>query len=139
MSVVDGVDVHHKNLILGVLLLHLDGNIGLAHLTFERLLKLLLRKNGVSHELLRNGGCTFRTAGKLSYNGTNNALGVNAVVLIKADVLHVYGAHKDVRGNLVLGYGTAVLEVVLGNNVIVGVENLRGLSHQIRVGGLVVG
>ncbi len=35
LAVVDGVEIHHQDLIFGVGLLHLDGDIGLADLALE--------------------------------------------------------------------------------------------------------
>ena len=35
VTVVDGVEVHHEDLVFGVHVLHLDGDVGLAHLTLD--------------------------------------------------------------------------------------------------------
>ena len=55
VSVVDGVEVHLEDVVLGEDLLHLDGDPGLADLAFDGLVELLLGEDGVAHELLRDG------------------------------------------------------------------------------------
>ena len=55
VAVVDAVEVHHQDLVLGVDLLHLQGDEGLADLALDGLVELLLRQDGVAHELLGDG------------------------------------------------------------------------------------
>ena len=42
ITVVNGVEVHIKNLVFSKLLLHLNGDVSLADLTLQRTLKLLV-------------------------------------------------------------------------------------------------
>ena len=78
-------------------------------------------------------------SGELDDDGTGDALDVDAVVLVEADVLGVDGARDDVGGDLVHGDGATVLEVELGDHVALGVEYLGGLGDEVGVGGRVVG
>ena len=139
VAVVDGVEVHHENLILGVHLLHLDGDVGLAHLSLERLLELLVGEHGVAHELLRDGGGTLVSADELREHGAHDARRVDAVVLVEALVLDVDGALEHVVGDLVGRDRAAVLRVEGGDGVALGVVDLARLGDEIGVGGGVVG
>ena len=136
---VDGVEVHHEDLVLGVHLLHLDGDVGLAHLTLERVVKLLVRQDGVAHQLLRDGGGTLGAARELRDDGAHDALRVDAVVLVETDVLGVDGCRQDIRGDLVHVDDATVLQVVLRDDGAIGRVNGGGLRHEVCVCRLVVG
>ena len=140
VAVVDGVEVHVKDLLLGVRLLHLDGNEGLADLALEGHLKLFIGEHGVSHQLLRDGGAAAGViAGDLAHHGAQDALGVDAVVRVEALVLGVHGALHHVLRDVADVHGTTGLQVVGRNLVALGVIDARGLRHQVGVGGGVVG
>ena len=141
VAVVDGVHVHVQDLVLGVHLLHLDGDVGLADLALERHLELLVRKDGVADELLGDGraAALLAAAGRLADEGAHDALGVDAVVLVEALVLGVHGALEDVRGDLVELDRAALLEVVGRDLVAVGVVDTRRLGDEVGVRRGVVG
>ena len=139
MAVVDGVEVHHEDLVFGVHILHLDGDIGLAHLTLDGRVELFLLQDGVANQLLGDGRCALVAAGEGCHRCACNAPEVDAAVLVEALVLNVNGALQHVRGHLVLGDGLAVLRVETRNGVAVAVDDVGGLAHQIRVGIGVVG
>ena len=139
VAVVDRVEVHQQDLVLGVGLLHLDGDVGLADLTLERLLELLVGQDGVSHELLGDGRGALGAACELREHGSADADGVDAVVGVEAFVLDVDGALPHVLGDLVLRDGTAVLEVEGGDGVALRVIDLAGLGYEVGVGRGVVG
>ena len=139
MAVVDGVEVHHEDLVLGEHLLHLDRDVGLAHLAAEGVVKLLVGEDRVANELLRDGGGAFGAACQVGEHRADDALRVDAVVLVEADVLDVDGGVDDPLRDLVHRDGATVLQVVLGDLVAVGVIERRGLCDQIGVGRLVVG
>ena len=81
MAKVDSVEVHHEDLFFGVDLLHLDGDVCLADLTLERVVKLLVGEDRVAHELLGDGGSALVAAGELHHHGAHDAVEVDAVVL----------------------------------------------------------
>ena len=141
VAVEDGVEVHVQDLVLGVRLLHLDGDVGLANLAAQRVLELLVGEDRPAHELLRDRGAAalLAAAEHLAHGGTGDALGVNAVVLVEALVLGVDGALDDVVGDLVERHGATVLQVVRHDLVAVGVVDARGLGDEEGVGGGVVG
>ena len=139
MAIVNGVEVHHEDLVFGVHVLHLDGDIGLAHLTLDGRVELLLLQDGVAHQLLGDGRGSFVAAGKGCHRGTRDAQEVDAAVLVETLVLDVDRALQDVRGDLVLGDGLAVLGIEAGDLVAVAVNNLGRLADQIGVGVGVVG
>ena len=130
---------NHEDLVFGVHVLHLDGDVGLAHLTLDGRVELLLLQNGVAHQLLGDGRCALVAAGEGCHRCACNAPEVDAAVLVEALVLNVNGALQHVRGHLVLGDGLAVLRVETRNGVAVAVDDVGGLAHQIRVGIGVVG
>ena len=134
VAVVDGVEVHHQDLVLGVHLLHLDGDVGLAHLALEGLVELLVGQDGVAHELLGDGGGALGAAGELREHGAHDACRVDAVVLVEALVLNVHGALEHVVGHMVLRDGLAVLQVERGDGVALRVVDLARLGHQVGVG-----
>ena len=138
MTVVDRVEVHQQDLFLGVGLLHLDGDVGLADLALEGLLELLVRQDRVAHELLGDGRGALGAAGELRDDGSANADGVDAVVTVEALVLDVDGALPDVGRDLVLRDGAAVLEVERRDDVAVRVIDLARLGNEVGVGGGVV-
>ncbi len=139
MAVVDGVEVHVEDLVFGEDLLHLDGDPSLANLTLDGVVELLLRQDGVAHELLSDGRGALGAAGELAQHGTTDADDVHAVVLVEALVLNLNGALKHVIRDLVDGHALAVLNVERGDLVAVGVENRCGLRGQIGVGVRVIG
>ena len=49
VAIVNGVEIHQEDLLFGVGLFHLDGDIGLANLALECLVVALVRKNRVSY------------------------------------------------------------------------------------------
>ena len=56
IAVIDGVEVHEKNLVFRVDLLEFDGEIDFAHLALDRDVGHLVGDDGVAHILLRNSG-----------------------------------------------------------------------------------
>ena len=92
MSIVDGVEIHHKDVVFGVGLLHLGGDIRLAHFAFDSLRELLIGEDGVADELLRNRGSAFVTATERDNCCARNAHQIDAAVLVKTFVLYVDGA-----------------------------------------------
>ena len=139
MAVIDGVEVHHEDLVFGVHVLHLDGDVGLAHLTLDGRVELLLLQNGVAHQLLGDSRGAFVPAAEGCHRSTRDTPQVDTAVLVEALVLDVNGALQHVGGDLVLGDGLAVLRVEARDLVAVAVDDLGGLAHQIRVGVGVVG
>ena len=133
MAVVDGVEVHHEDLVLRVRLLHLDGDIGLADLALDRVVELLVGEHRVAHELLRDRGSALGAAAELHDDGADNALRVDAVMLVEADVLRVDRALEDIRGHLVDRDGAAVLHIELCYHVAIRVIDLRRLCCQVGV------
>ena len=140
VSVVDDVEVHVEDLVLRVLLLHLDGDVGLADLAAQRVLELLVREDGVADELLGDGGAAAGVAAarELAHDGAHDALRVDAVVVVEALVLRVDDALLDVVGDLVERDRAAVLQVVGRDLVAVRVIDARGLRDEVGVGGGVV-
>ena len=141
VAVVDGVEVHVEDLVLRVLLLHLDGDVGLADLAAQRVLELLVREHGVADELLGDGGAAARVtaARDLAHHGAHDALGVDAVVVVEALVLGCDDALLHVVGDLVERHRAAVLQIVGRDLGAVGVVDARGLRDEVGVGGGVVG
>ena len=133
VAVVDAVEVHHQDLVLGVDLLHLQGDEGLADLALDGLVELLLREDGVAHELLGDGRGALGAARELRQHGAADADDVDARVLVEALVLDVDRALEDPRGDLVGGDALAVLDKERGDLVARGVEDVRGLAHQVFV------
>ena len=141
VAVVDGVHVHVQDLVFGVHLLHLDGDVGLADLSLERHLELLVREDGVSHQLLGDGraAALLAFAGQLAGDGAKDALGVDAVVGIEALVLGVDGALEHVGRDVVERDRAALLQIIGRYLVAVGVVDAGGLGHEVVVGRGVVG
>ena len=141
VAVVDGVHVHVEDLVFGVHLLHLDGDVGFADLALERHLELLVREDRVSYQLLRDGGAAalLASAGELAHDGAQDALRVHAVVLVEALVLGVDGALEDVRRHLVEVDRATILQEVGRDLVAGGVIDARGLGNEVGVGRRVVG
>ena len=138
LAVVDGVEVHHEDLVLGVRLLHLDGDVGLADLALERALKLLVGQDRVAHQLLRDGRGALGAACQLGEDGADDALRVDAVVLVETLVLDVHRGGENVVGDLRALDGAAVLQVELDERGIAGGIDGRRLGHEVGVGRLVV-
>lgn len=61
-TVVDSVQVHEQDLVFGVLLFQLLGNVHLADLALEGDVAHLVGKNRVAHELLSDGGGALQLA-----------------------------------------------------------------------------
>ena len=101
ITVVNGVEVHIKNLVLSKLLLHLNRDVSLADLTLQRTLKLLVGKNSVTNKLLGNSGSTFAATKQRANRCANNTPGVNTAVGIEALILSVNGALNNIRRNLI--------------------------------------
>ena len=55
LAIVNGVQVHLKDFVLGVRFLQFNGDIRFANLTLQRRFRSLIGQDGISHELLRNG------------------------------------------------------------------------------------
>ena len=139
VAVIDGVEVHHEDLVFGVHVLHLDGDVGLAHLTLDGRVELLLLQDGVAHQLLGDSRGAFVPAAEGCHRSARDTPQVDTAVLVEALILDVNGALQHVGGDLVLGDGLAVLRVETRDLVAVAVDDLGGLAHQIRVGVGVVG
>ena len=142
VAVIDGVQVHQQDFFLGVLLLHLDGKLDLAHLALEGDLGRLVGKQGVAHQLLRDGGCALLAAREVHEHRADDALQVGTVVLIEAHVLGGDGAVDHIGAYLVqAGERLALLEIELGEHrafarllVVVGGIDGRLFGHRERVG-----
>ena len=60
VTVVDGVEVHHEDLVFGVHVLHLDGDVGLAHRSRSMVeSNCSLLQDGVAHQLLGDSRGAF--------------------------------------------------------------------------------
>ena len=139
MTVVDGVEVHHEDIVFGVHILHLDGDIGLADLTLDGRVELFLLQDSVADQLLGDGRRALVAAGEGCHRCARNAPEVDAAMLIETLVLDIDGALQHVGGHLVLGDGLAVLSVETRNGIAVAVDDVGGLADQIGVGVSVVG
>ena len=124
---------------LGVLLLHLHGDVGLAHLALEGVVELLVGEHCVAHELLVDGGGALGTADKRHKRRAGDALGVDAVVLVEADVLGVDGAREHVGRDLGELNVAPVLGHELRDDVALGVVDRGGLRHHVGVWRVEVG
>ena len=136
---VDGVEVHHQDLVFGVDLLHLEGEIRLAHLALDSHVELLVGEDRVAHELLGDGGCALGAAGELHHRGARDAVEVDAVVLVEALVLGIHRAGEHVWGDLVDRDALAVLRIERGDLVAVRVEDGGRLAGKVEIGIGVVG
>ena len=133
VTVVDAVEVHHQDLVLGVDLLHLQGDERLADLALDGLVELLLGEDGVAHELLGDGRGALGAARELRQHGATDADDVDAGMLVEALVLDVHGALEDPRGDLVRRDARAVLDEERGDLVIGGIQDVGGLAHEVLV------
>ena len=115
-AVVDGVQVHEQDLVFGVLLFQLHGDVDLAHLALERDLVHLVEQDGVAHELLRDGGRALLAARQVHDHRAHDAPDVEAAVLVEAFVLRGDGAFLHVVADLVPRHGLAVLHVEFGQH-----------------------
>ncbi len=111
LTVVDGVQVHLQDFLLGVDLLQLHGDVRLAHLALQRGFLGLVGQDGIPDELLRDGGSAF-TAGVRHIHPycAGNAHKVDAVVLVEALVFRGHRALGNVVAHLVEFDGIAVLQ-----------------------------
>ena len=138
ITVVNGVEVHIKNLVFSKLLLHLNRDVSLADFTLQRALKLLVRKNGITNKLLRNSGSTFATTKERANRCTNNTPRVNTAVGIEALILSVNGALNNIRRNLIQGNRATLLQIEVCNVVALRVINAGRLCYQIGISRVVI-
>ena len=138
ITVVNGVEVHIKNLVLSKLLLHLNRDVSFADLTLQRALKLLVRKNGITNKLLRNSGSTFAATKQRANRCANNTPGVNTAVGIEALILSINGALNNIRRNLIQGNRATLLQIEVSNVVTLGVINAGRLCYQIGISRVVI-
>ena len=59
IAVVYDVDVHHEDLVFGVLTFDLRGDVHFAHLAPDAAIGHLVEQDGVAHELLSDGRCAL--------------------------------------------------------------------------------
>ena len=110
LTVVDGVQVHLQDVLLGVDFLQLDGDVRLAHLALQGRFLRFISQDGVAHELLRDGGSAFAAGMRhIHPHRTGNAHKVDAVVLVEALVFRGNGALGNVVAHLAELDGVAVL------------------------------
>lgn len=104
VTVVDDVDVHHEDLVLGVLSLDLRGDVHLTDLAPDAAVGHLVEQDGVAHELLGDGGGALGSAsgGRVHDHRTRDADGIYAAMFVKALVFGCDGALEHVFGDLVL-------------------------------------
>ena len=123
---VDGVQVAFQNLLLAVLGFQLHGQVGLLDLA---LIALLAGQDGVFNQLLGDGAAALLAAADKVFNKrADNALDVNAVVGVKARVLHGHKGVAQAHGHLRYGHHHAVLgALVIRNQVALRVIDKRGL------------
>ena len=138
ITVVNGVEVHIKNLVFSKLLLHLNRDVSLADLTLQRTLKLLVGKNSVTNKLLRNSGSTFAATKQRANRCADNTPGVNTTVGIKTLVLSINSALNNIRRNLIQGNGTALLQIEVCNVVALRVINAGRLCYQVGISRVVI-
>ena len=139
VAVVDGVEIHVEDLVLGVDLLHLDGDIGLANLALDGLGELLVGEDRVAHELLGDGRCALMAARERCHGRARDAVEVDAAVLVVTLVLDVDGPLQDIGADLARLDRLAVLRVERCDLVAVGIEDVRRLRDKVLVGVRVVG
>ena len=115
IAIVDGVEVHVEDLVFSVFLLHLDGELRLARFALERDAGGLFGQGRVAHELLRDGGSAFaRPARQIVQERAHDALGVDPVVLVEANVLDVNGALDGIFAHVFQFDGIALFQLELG-------------------------
>ena len=140
-AVVDGVQVHEQDLVFGVLLLELLGDVHLANLALEGDVAHLVGQDGVAHELLGDGGRALeRAAHEVVHERTGHTEVVNACMAVEALVLGGHRAFQHVLADLVEGNRFAVLQLKLGEQrrAVGGVDH-GGLRGVVGVGVLIVG
>ena len=141
LAVVNGVEVHLKDLVLRVHRLKLNGDVGLAHLTFEGRLLRLIGEDGVADELLGDGGSAFMPgSGHVDPNCAGDAHQVDAVMLVESLVLSGDCATGDMRSHFRKIDRLAILQIEFSEKrfAVVGVH-LRLLGRVIRRSVFVVG
>ena len=110
LTVVDGVQVHLQDLLLGVDLLQFHSDVRLAHLALQRGFLGFIGQYCVAHELLRDGGSALTTGMRHVHpHRAGNAHKVDAVVLVEALVFRGNGALGNVVAHLAELDGVAVL------------------------------
>ena len=115
LTVVNGVQVHLKDLVFRVGFLQLNGDIRFANLALQGRFRGLISQNGISHELLRNSGSTL-VAGMRNVHphSTGNTHEVDAVMLVEAFVLRGNGALGNVGAHIFQIDWVTVLKIELG-------------------------
>lgn len=109
VTVVDGVQVHHQQLVFAVFLLHVQRQLSFADFSLDRDVVRFLRQQRVAHKLLRNGGGAFQAAArKVVHERASDARQVNAIVLVESNILGINGGMLDVVGNFVRLNGVAL-------------------------------
>ena len=139
-AVVDGVQVHEQDLVFGVLLLQLLGDVHLADLALEGDVAHLVGQDGVAHELLGDGGSALQLAAhEVVHECAGHAEVVDAGVGVEALVLGGNGALQYVLADLIERDRLAVLQLELGEQrrAVGGVDHGR-LRRVVGVGVLVV-
>ena len=86
IAVIDGVEVHEKNLVFRVDLLEFDGEIDFAHLALDRDVGHLVGDDGVAHVLLRNSRGSLLASCQVYEKGSHDALQVDAFMLVETNV-----------------------------------------------------
>ena len=124
VAIVDGVQIHHQNLVFGINLFHLFGERHLANFTLDGNLVHLGRQDGIAHILLRDGGSALLTAGEIHDYRADNALQVNAAVIVEALVFRRDRPLEHIRAHLIDCDGLAFLHVQLGQHgsAVVGID-----------------
>ena len=140
-TVVDSVQVHEQDLVFGVLLFQLLGNVHLADLALEGDVAHLVGKNRVAHELLSDGGSALQLAAhEVVHERAGHTEVVDAGVGVEALVLGGNGALQHVLADLVESHRVAILQLELGEQRrAVRCVNHGWLRRVVSVGVLVVG
>ena len=142
IAVVDDVDVHHEDVIFAVLTLDLRGDVHLAHLALDGDVVHLVEQDGIAHELLGDGRGAFGGAagGGVDDDGTGNADGVDAAMLVEALVLGCDRSLEHVIDDLVLRNLDAIFEIELCEDrlAVIRVDG-RDARVRVRTDGAVIG
>ena len=124
VTVVDGVQIHHQNLVFGVNLFHLFGERHLANLALDGNLVHLGRQDGVAHILLRDGGSALLAASEIHEHRADNTLQVDAAMVVETLVFRRDRSLEHVGAHLIDCDGLAFLHVQLGQHgsAVVGID-----------------
>ena len=135
--VVDRVQVHEQDVVLGIRLLHLDGELGFANFAPKRDVVRLVREERVAHELLRNGGCALEAAAvQVVHECASDTVVIYAFMLVEPGVLRRDRAFQHIVAHLVLLDGFLVLQIELrqkGGAVVRVDARLSAVGEGIRV------